>query len=103
MSKVTIPFQPYWKEKMLNGEKTCSSRNKRYGNIKDTFEQFDTTFQITNIIKLPLNFIALNLYKREGCDSPEEFKKVWIELHPRKGWVSDQKVFTHFFKKEGLG
>ena len=100
MSEVLIPFMPEWKEKMLNGIKTCTSRTKKYGSIGDYFKQFGAIFEITNIIKLPLSYIADILYIKEGCDSPEEFKKIWIKLHPRKGWVPNQEVFAHLFRKE---
>jgi len=96
---VDIPFQPKWQHKMLVGLKTCTSRTKRYGHTGDTFRHFGKTFIMLSIEKRTLKNIADNLYTQEGCDSQEEFKEVWIELHPRKGWVPNQKVFVHFFEK----
>lgn len=97
---VDIPFQPEWRHKMLTGIKTCTSRTKRYGNPGDRFRQFGVNFVILFVEKHTLDYIANNLYKQEGCDNPDEFKEIWLSLHPRKGWVPDQKVFTHFFRKE---
>ncbi len=99
--QVTIPFQPYWFHKILTGLKTCTSRTKRYGRSGDRFSQFGANFTILSVEKHRLYYIANNLYKEEGCDSPEEFKGVWLELHPRKGWVPTQVVWVHFFRKEG--
>lgn len=96
----TIPFQLEWQNKILNGIKTCTSRTKKYGNPGDWFEQFGSTFKISTVEKFPLEHVADFLYKEEGCDNPEEFIKIWVELHPRKGWVPNQIVFTHFFRRE---
>lgn len=98
-NQIIIPFQPEWQDKMLNGIKTCTSRTKKYGNPGDWFEQFDSTFKLLSVSKFTLEHIANTLYLKEGCDSPDEFIKVWIELHPRKGWVPEQIVFTHFFRR----
>lgn len=98
--QVTIPFQSHWQYKMLNGLKTCSSRPKKYGNVDDWFEQFGARFIIVSINTATLEYIANYLYKEEGCDNPDEFKNIWRGLHPRKGWVPSQVVFTHFFRKE---
>ena len=98
--RVFIPFQFHWQYKMLRGIKTCTSRPQKYGNTNDTFNQFGTNFIILSVSKFTLEHIANTLYKEEGCDSPEEFRKIWVELHPRKGWVPNQEVFVHFFRKE---
>ncbi len=100
LNQVIIPFQPHWREKMLKGIKTCTSRPLKYGDTGNWFSQFGATFKILSVNKYALHHIADNLYKEEGCDSPEEFKRIWIKLHPRKGWVPNQEVFTHFFRKE---
>jgi len=97
--QVVIPFQPEWKEKLLNGEKTCTSRTKKYGKPNDWFEIFGNSFRIITIVRFPLEDIAKFLYDKEGCDSPDEFKEIWQGLHPRKGWIPEQVVFTHFFRR----
>jgi len=98
--QITIPFQQEWHDKMLNGNKTCTSRTKRYGNSDDWFKQFGSVFTILSVEKFPLQYVANFLYLKEGCSSPDEFKKIWTELHPRKSWVPGQVVFVHFFKRE---
>ena len=85
---------------MLSGEKDCTSRPRRYGVEGDTFEAFGATFVLTAVERHPLDKVAIRFYRREGCDSPEAFQRVWVGLHPRKGWVADQEVWTHFWVKE---
>ena len=97
---INIPFQYSFKDKMLNNGKTCTSRTKKYGNPGDKFEIFGATFVITKITRLSLNFIANHLFEEEGCNSPGNFRSVWLTLHERSGWRPLQRVYVHFFRKE---
>ncbi len=84
---------------MVGGTKTCTSRNRFYGVSGDTFEAFGCEFKITAVDKMILRDIAALLYRAEGCDSPEEFEKVWTKIHPRKGFVWNQEVYVYHFKR----
>ena len=97
---IDIPFKSKWLHKMVVGTKTCTSRTKAYGKAEDRFRQFGHWFAILLIERQKLSYVAKYLYKEEGCDSPDEFKQIWCKLHPRKGWVDNQVVFVHFFRKE---
>jgi len=97
--KVKIPFMPQFKEAMISGVKTCTSRNRRYGFIGDTFEAFGCEFKITAVDGMILRDVAALLYRQEGCKSPEDFEKIWAKIHPRKGFVWNQEVYVHHFKK----
>jgi len=96
---IDIPFLERWKSKMLTGHKTATSRSKRYGNIGDTFTCFGVTFQLVDVSKQTLTFVAVHLYDFEGCSSPEQFRRVWEELHPRRGYIGSDKVWVHRFEK----
>jgi len=99
VKKRYIPFKSQFKDALLNGVKTCTSRNRFYGVTGDTFEAFGTEFGITVVDNMILRDIAALLYKQEGCESPEEFEKVWNKIHPRKGFVWNQEVYVYHFKK----
>lgn len=99
MTEVKIPFLPRFKEVMLNGKKTMTSRTRKYGEIGDTFKAFEATFQLTNVEKLALFYVANNYYREEGLQSKEEFIEGWEQIHPRKGYDSNQIVWVHVFKK----
>jgi len=101
--KVKIPFKERFREPMLNGQKTMTSRTKRYGQLGDTFDAFGTTFTIQGVFPTTLGNVAINLFKQEGCRSTEDFVEVWKKIHPRKGFVADQTVQVHVFEKEGEG
>ena len=94
-----FPFSEQFKVNMLLGNKTKTSRNKKYGNAGDTFKIFGETFTITEIKKEKLDVIKNKYYREEGFFSPIDFENIWIKLHPRKGWEPDKLVFVHSFKK----
>jgi len=101
--KVRIPFWKRFKEPMLSGEKTWTSRTKRYGKVDDTFDAFGETFKILKVECQPLIYVACH-WKEEGCESFEDFVDLWRQIHPRKGYVPSWLVWLHVFKKvEGVG
>jgi len=99
MAKIKIPFKEEFKQALLSGEKTKTSRNKKYGKPGDTFAIFGGTFLIESIEKHPLQKVATQWYAEEGCDSPGAFRDVWIKLHPIKGFEAEKEVFVHTFKR----
>ena len=92
-----LPFDARWREAMMWGRKTCTSRRKRYKG--SAFDAFGLQFVIVSVELLPLSIVAEHLWAKEGCDSPEDFRAVWVKLHPRKGWQPDQEVFVHHFRR----
>jgi len=78
--QITIPFND-WSMKRLRGyRKRATSRNKRYGNVG-------------------LAFVRDHFYHEEGCDSEDEFIAIWNEIHPRKKFDDEHKVWLHLFKE----
>lgn len=98
--KVKIPFKLYFKNVMLNGQKTVTSRTKWYGKIGDTFDVFGATFEIIETYPSLLNDVACLHFREEGCRSTVEFIKIWESIHPRKGFVPSQVVKVHEFERK---
>ena len=97
--KVKIPFKEDFKELLLKGGKTATSRTKQYGQQGDTFAAFGAEFEITAVERHPLRVVKWHFYKQEGFYSPEGFGKVWDLIHPRRGYAPDLLVWVHFFKR----
>jgi len=97
MAEVKIPFMERWKDAMLSGQKTCTSRVKQCAREGDTFRVFGATFKIMGVQKTTLRVVAAYYYLREGCLSPIDFQLAWVKLHPRRGWEPDREVWVHFF------
>lgn len=97
---VKIPFKERFREAMLDGTKTWTSRTKRYGKKDDVFPAFGCDFLIEkDPFEMMLEEIASFHYKEEGCSSRDEFIAVWRKIHPRKGFVPDQIVWVHQFRR----
>ena len=99
MSKVIIPFLSRFKEPMISGQKTATTRVRKYGSIGDVFSIFGSSFELTKVEKVPLNSVATSYYSQEGFVSKQEFVNVWEQIHPIRGYDSEQIVWLHQFKK----
>jgi hypothetical protein len=102
MAVVRIPFREQFKTTLLNGTKVCTSRTRRMGKEGDRFEAFGSYFLIERIHHIPLEAVKA-LWKEEGCRSTDDFVQVWNDIHPNKKFNSDQLIYLHWFRKEGIG
>ena len=98
---ITIPFMADFEKLMLTGQKTATTRTKKYGNGGDLFCAFGRSFKLTKVDKVYLQDVVFTSYKEEGFDSQPEFIECWKKLHPRKGYVPEQEVWFHRFKIMG--
>ena len=99
MAQVEIPFRPDMRQAIIDGHKSCTSRNKRYGKAGDTFKIGGRTYRLTSVCKRRLGSVATFLYGQEGTDSPAAFTALWAEIHPGRGFDSFQQVWVHFFEE----
>ena len=97
MTQIHIPFKERFREPMLNGTKTMTSRTKIYGGTGDWFNAFGATFALTSVDAVPLKIIELQ-WKAEGCSSKEDFQQVWREIHPRRELDPHELFFVHRFQ-----
>lgn len=97
MKTVYIPFMPRFREPLLNGTKTWTSRNKKCGEVGDAFIAFGRTFEITGISQKNLCEVIQH-FREEGLTSVEEAIRVWGQIHPIKGYVPTQLVWVHEFR-----
>ena len=96
---VRIPFWRQFKEPMLRGQKTWTSRTKKYGKVGDIFEAFGSTFELKEVTQMLLSKVAINHFVEEGFESFLDFVDCWEKLHYLKGYVPEQKVWVHVFEK----
>ncbi len=99
MTEITIPFRDDMKKAILEGRKSATTRNKRYGKEGDTFMLDGQKFVLRYIHKMPLDAVARNLWMEEGCSSKEQFIEIWKQIHPRAGFIARQLVYVHEFTK----
>lgn len=95
--QICIPFKERFREPMLNGTKTMTTRTKIYGGIGDWFNVFGATFALTSVDAVPFKIIRLQ-WKAEGCNSEEDFLAVWKEIHPRHNPAPFELFYVHRFQ-----
>jgi hypothetical protein len=97
--KINIPFNEWSKERIRREKKFATTRSKPYGKKGDWFECEGKQCELEFVVKLPLWFIHLFLFETEGAESPLEFNKVWVDIHPKRSWESmlGEDYFYHFW------
>ena len=98
MDEIVIRFKPYFREPMLSGVKTCTSRTKTMGKPGDWFTAFGAQFELLSVEEVRLHEVA-SMWKEEGCTSADHFKEVWREIHPVVGYDDYQLVKLHRFRR----
>lgn len=93
---IGIPFTE-WSKKRLGVTKFSTTRVEKYGEVGDCFVVNGCEYQLIHVVKLPLVFVRNVLYQWEGAESPEEFEREWIKIHPMKGYEPYWEVWYHHF------
>lgn len=99
MTYVDLPFREAFRDRLLNGTKTATSRNSRHGFRGDRFKVFGAEFVIVNVERVRLGFVAEAYFRKEGCDTQQEFVDIWKRIHPRRGFDPDAWVYVHHFAR----
>lgn len=101
MARINIPMNDWSRDKLRKRIKNATSRNKRYGWLGDTFlEDVGGRMVEYGIIEqkhTTLREVRDVYFRMEGCETPEEFEQVWIDIHPRAGFQPEHKVWLHIF------
>jgi hypothetical protein len=104
MTEIQIPFNDWSKARLNANRKKATTRNKRYGNIGDTFtvELFGgklKKYELTHVERVTLGFVRDHFYWQEGCHVEDMFVDIWNEIHPRKKFDDNHKVWLHYFRE----
>ena len=115
MAQVKLPFKSRFDHALASGEKSATSRTKRYGRKGDTFPRevffpdgcpacdlrtthtHDFEF-ICDPVRINLGIVLDALFDIEGCADSDEAWGVWRDIHPRREWAGFENVWLHRFK-----
>jgi len=97
--KVYMPFLERFREPMLKGTKTWTSRSRKMGSPKDTFPAFGHEFEIVKVERRLLDDI-LNHWQEEGLESRDEACKVWLTIHRKL--ETGNRYWVHIFRRISL-
>lgn len=94
----SIPFLPRFHDDVRSGRKTLTARTKRYGAPGDLLQGPGCVLRLVEVGPMPLAHVAESHFSEEGCESPDEFRAVWTQIHPRRGWEPHRLVHLHRFE-----
>lgn len=99
-----IPFLNRFLQPISYGEKTMTCRMKKYGEPGDILyvpvspDIRPLMIQILEVRQVKLGEVAGLYYREEGCATTRDFMNVWNQIHPKRGFDSEQVVWLHIFK-----
>lgn len=95
---IHIPFNEWSKDKLRAGLKSGTSRHTKYGNAGDIFSEVGNIYELIYVEKIPLAEVTYSKFRAEGCSSPDEFIKVWNDIHPDSLIDFNKLVWFHAFE-----
>jgi len=93
------PFHPDMKKALLEGRKSCASRNKRLGEIGDCFVIDKVVFRFVDIRPEKFGTIAYRFYRCEGFATASEFMSFWMRLHRGALPLPDSLKWLHILER----
>lgn len=95
---VFLPFLPRFREPVLRGVKTITTRSKKYGEPGDVLRTPFGLVRLTRVERRTLAHVRDNLWREEGVTCPDEFELVWREIHSTRGFQPDDVRVVHHFE-----
>lgn len=92
-----LSFYPRFHDSIRQGIKTHTLRSKAYGEAGDVVPSSVGALRLIAVTEATPAWVRDNLWREEGCSSPEDFEAVWLQIHPRApAW--DRPRFLHHFE-----
>jgi hypothetical protein len=100
--RIEIPFREDMRLAVSQKRKFCTTRSKKYGEPGDFFELMSEDgshhdYLLIAVRRHTLNYVVHNLWCIEGCANLDEFLNLWDDIHKRKEYDPEQKLWTHYF------
>jgi hypothetical protein len=97
----TLPFRPEFWGPITTGRKTVTSRTRKFGEPGDLLDTSVGPVRLLEVFQTTLEDVRDHLWTKEGVHGPNDFERVWKEIHPRKGFDPAQEVWVHRFEYIG--
>lgn len=101
MPLVRIPYKVRFRESLTHDVKVQTARFQKMGNVGDVFLAYGHRFIIDAVYKLDVETVARDFWADEGCDSEQDFRNVWREIHPKRQFISTETPYVHRFHRIG--
>jgi hypothetical protein len=103
MKQIEIPFLERFREDVGTAQKIMTTRTKKYGEVGDFFwvtsGEFRIKYVLLSVFTMRLWHVGQQFYQAEGFSSPDEFIKVWNQIHSRKSYeeTKQNNFWVHIF------
>lgn len=95
-----LAFHPRFESSLLTGTKDMTTRTSIKIDMNNRFTAFGAFFKVLWIRKERLGNIAKKFWKREGCDSEEDFITFWNNvIYPDQPFKPEEYAYLHHFKR----
>jgi hypothetical protein len=95
-----LPFYKRFWAPIRERRKRFTLRNEVYGQPGEVVDSPVGPLRILSLRQATPAWVRDNLWADEGCTSPEDFEKVWREIHPRAPEM-DRPRWLHEFEPVG--
>jgi hypothetical protein len=99
MSVITLKFTPEMKELIIKGEKCCTTRDKKKGEVGDIFRVMERVYRICQISWCTLRCASREMIESEGFKTESEYISEVEKMYPYI--VESSIVYLHFFAYVG--
>lgn len=106
-----VAFRDEFHDKIRSGVKTMTCRTSQLGKIGDRLvTPRGLVIELLDVKQRYLGDVAHQFYKQEGLDSPDDFIRVWNELHyglkynaEREAWLHTFRFVTDLYNGDSIG
>lgn len=103
-----IPFRADMLRAVTAGEKTMTTRNRKYGEVGHVLYASRSSegtgsgvcIVLTAVERMPLCLVAERYHHQEGFATADAFRAAWAQIHPGAGWNPEHRVWVHTFRLE---
>jgi len=82
MTLINLKFSPEMEQLILDGWKSCTTRDEKKGNVGDIFKVQNRLYRILHIDK-PLHPLqCIDVFELEGFESPRVYQKTIEQIYP---------------------
>ena len=96
---ISLPFSHEMYHAIQQGQKVCTTRSEKKGEIGDLFVVSGRAYRIVDIQEQTLNDVARLLYRQEGFKDSGDFIRFWKLLHPGKPYLPGRTQYVHWFAR----
>ena len=82
MTLIDLKFSPEMEQLILDGWKSCTTRDEKKGNVGDIFKVQNRLYRILHIDKRVHPLQCIDVFELEGFESPRVYQKTIEQIYP---------------------